>query len=184
MIAPTPLVILDVQDAINQPVWDGKNNPDYLSVIEYLLGKWREHGWPVIHVKHDEATPSSTYHTHGPWNAIQKSVFPRPSEKVVIKHQNCAFIRTDLEKTLVELGAKQFVLVGVVIHNSMDATIRAAKALGYEIILPTDATTSVPVTGRNGRRWDAAEVFQITLAILENEYAVLSSSEEVIARFF
>ncbi|MEM9937980.1 MAG: isochorismatase family protein [Pseudomonadota bacterium] len=184
MTTPTPLVILDVQDAINQPIWDGKNNPDYLSVIENLLGKWREHGWPVIHVKHDEATPSSTYYSDGPWNAIQKSVSPRPSETVVIKYQNCAFIRTDLEKTLVELGAKQFVLVGVVIHNSMDATIRAGKALGYDIILPTDATTAVPVTASDGRHWDAHDVFQITLAILGNEYAALSSSKEIIARFF
>ena len=27
---PVPLVILDVQDAIDRPIWDGKNNPEYL----------------------------------------------------------------------------------------------------------------------------------------------------------
>ena len=31
-----PLIILDVQDAINQPVWDGKNNPSYIDAIERL----------------------------------------------------------------------------------------------------------------------------------------------------
>jgi len=27
-----PLIILDVQDAIDQPVWNGKSHPGYLSV--------------------------------------------------------------------------------------------------------------------------------------------------------
>ena len=181
---PIPLVILDVQDAINQPVWDGKNNPNYIEVIETLLAKWRAEDWPVIHVKHDEATPSSTYHTHGPWNAIQARVAPRPSEPVVVKHQNCAFIDTPLERTLRDLGAETFVLVGVVIHNSMDATIRAGKALGFEIIVPADATTAVPVRGRDGRTWPAEDVFELSLAILGGEYAEVMSSEAVVARLF
>jgi len=184
MPPPTPLIILDVQDAINQPVWNHKNNPDYLSVIEKLLKVWRENKWPVIHVKHDEATPSSTYHTHGPWNAIQKPVAPKPNEPVVIKHQNCAFINTSLGAELSKLGAKSFVLVGVVIHNSMDATIRAGKALGYHIILPKDGTTAAPVTGQDGKIWNADEVFQLSLAILDTEYAEITTSREILARFF
>ena len=184
MSQPTPLIILDVQDAINQPVWDAKNNPDFLSVIETLLKVWRDNEWPVIHVKHDEANPHSTYHTDGPWNAIQHAVAPMGTEPVIVKHQNCAFIHTDLDKTLRGLGATRAVMVGVVIHNSMDATIRAGKALGYEIILPTDATTAVPVKAADGKVWTADEVFALTIAILGGEYAQITSSKEVIARFF
>jgi hypothetical protein len=40
--APPPLIILDVQDAIEQPVWNGKNNPGYLAVIMRLLAHWRK----------------------------------------------------------------------------------------------------------------------------------------------
>lgn len=71
---PTPLVILDVQDAIDRPNWDGKSNPDYLSVIVRLLNHWRSNRWPVVHVKHDEQTPTSSYYVHGPWNSIKKEV--------------------------------------------------------------------------------------------------------------
>lgn len=181
---PVPLIILDVQDAINQPVWDGKNNPNYIDVIETLLAAWRTQGWPVIHVKHDEPTPTSTYHTHGPWNAIQARVAPRAGEAVVSKHQNCAFINTELNCLLTDMGARTCVLVGVVIHNSMDATIRAGKALGYTIILPTDATTAVPVTDPSGRRWNAEDVFQLSLALLGGEYAQLTTARDVLTRYF
>lgn len=49
--SPIPLVILDVQDAIDRPNWDGKNNPEYVVVIQRLLDHWRSNGWPVLYVK-------------------------------------------------------------------------------------------------------------------------------------
>ena len=178
-----PLIILDVQDAINQPIWDGKNNPNYIDAIERLLSAWRARGADVIHVKHDEANPNSSYHTHGPWNGIQARVAPRDHEQVITKHQNCAFIGTDLHSVLQGLGVEQFILTGVVIHNSMDATIRAGKALGYQILLPQDATTAVPVTDQKGKTWPAQDVFDLSLAILGGEYAKITSVEDVLKAF-
>lgn len=175
-----PLVVLDVQDAIDQPVWADKNNPDYVKAIQELLAHWRRNKWPVLHVKHDEATPTSTYHTHGPWNRIKADVAPAGGEPVLIKHQNCAFIDTELDRQLKALGAESFVLTGVVIHNSMDATIRTGKALGYHIILPKDATTAVSVTGPDGRLFDAQTVYDLTLAILGQEYAEVTDSQSLI----
>ena len=177
-----PLIILDVQDAIDRPVWDGKSHPDYLSAIQRLLEHWRSNGWPVLHVKHDEKNPASSYHVHGPWNGIKKEVAPAEGEAVIIKHQNCAFIGTRLDDILKSMQAKRIVLTGVVIHNSMDATIRAGKALGYEIILPADATTAVPVIGPDGKCWDALTVYELTLAILGSEYAQVMSSDDVVTR--
>jgi nicotinamidase-related amidase len=179
---PIPLVILDVQDAIDRPNWDGKNNPGYLAVIQRLLAHWRRNRWPVLHVKHDEPTPTSSYHTHGPWNAIKKEVAPLTGEPVIVKNQNCAFIGTDLERVLRGMGTGHLVLAGVVVHNSMDATVRAGKALGFSIILPSDATTAVPVVGKDGQSWDAATVHDLTLAILDGEYAEVTTSDDVIAR--
>ena len=177
-----PLIILDVQDVIDQPVWTGKNNPDYVSVIRRLLKHWRAQGWPVIFIKHDEATPTSSYHTQGQWNGIKKDVAPIAGETIIIKEQNCAFTGTDFDRALKDLKVDQFVLTGVVIHNSMDATIRTGKALGYQILLPMDATTAVPVTGHSGKLWSAETVFDLTLGILGSEYAQVTTSEAVMAR--
>ncbi|MCE2892226.1 MAG: isochorismatase family protein [Hyphomonadaceae bacterium] len=181
--APAPLIILDVQDAIDQPVWNGKNNPGYLAAIQRLLAHWRRSSWPVIHIKHDEPTPTSSYHTNGPWNGFKKEVAPISGEAIIIKQQNCAFIGTELDTVLKGMQADRMVLTGVVIHNSMDATVRVGKALGYNIILPSDSTTAVPVVGPDGKFWDAATVQDLTLAILSGEYAEVLTSDDVIARF-
>lgn len=178
--SPIPLIILDVQDAIDRPNWDGKNNPGYLAVIQRLLAAWRTHGWPVLHVKHDEQTPTSTYYAEGPWNGIKTEVAPIAGEPVIIKQQNCAFINTKLHATLQQMQVTRFVLTGVVIHNSMDATVRAGKALGYSITLPSDATTAVPVVGVDGKCWDAATVYELSLAILGGEYAHVMLADEVL----
>ncbi|WP_455925745.1 isochorismatase family protein [Pseudomonas putida] len=177
-----PLIILDVQDAIDQPVWKDKSHPGYLSAIQRLLAHWRANGWPVLHVKHDEATPTSSYYAQGPWNGIKQEVAPIEGEPVIAKQQNCAFIGTELDATLKRMQVKQFVLTGVVVHNSIDATVRAGKALGYDIILPSDTTTAVPVVAANGKAWDATTVHALTLAILDGEYAQVMPSDELIAQ--
>ncbi|MFO2464435.1 isochorismatase family protein [Pseudomonas sp. 15FMM2] len=179
--SPVPLIILDVQDAIDQPVWDGKSNPGYLAAIQCLLAYWRLKGWPVMHIKHDEQAPASTYHVHGPWNGIKREVAPVEGELVIVKQQNCAFIGTELDQVLKGMRVERFVLTGVVIHNSMDATVRAGKALGYHIILPSDSTTAVPVVSADGKSWEAGTVHELTLAILNGEYAEVMTSQEVIA---
>jgi len=178
--SPIPLIILDVQDAIDQPRWKGKSNPGYLETIQRLLQLWRSNGWPVLHVKHDEPTPTSTYHTHGPWNGIKQEVAPVEGEPVITKQQNCAFIGTELDAVLKAMQVTRFVLTGVVVHNSVDATVRAGKALGYSITLPSDATTAVPVTGADGTVWDAGTVHDLTLAILGSEYAEVVLASDVV----
>lgn len=107
---------------------------------------------------------------------------PVEGEVVIIKHENCAFIGTPLDALLKSMQVKRIVLTGVVVHNSMDATIRAGKALGYDIILPADATTAVPVIGPQGTRWDASTVHELTLAILGADYAHVMSSDDVVAQ--
>lgn len=50
---PFALIVLDVQ-AIDRPNWEGKSNPGYLAVIQRLLGHWRLHGSPVIHLRQEQ----------------------------------------------------------------------------------------------------------------------------------
>ncbi|MBV8088427.1 MAG: cysteine hydrolase, partial [Alphaproteobacteria bacterium] len=66
MILPpnTALVIVDVQRAIDDPIWaaDGpRNNPEAEVKIAELLALWRRLGYPLFHVKHDGTFPTSTY---------------------------------------------------------------------------------------------------------------------------
>ncbi|MCK1789055.1 isochorismatase family protein [Pseudomonas sp. TNT19] len=103
-------------------------------------------------------------------------------EIVITQQENCAFIGTELDTVLKRMQVKRLVLTVVVIHNSIDATVRAGKALGYSIVLPSDATTAVPVIAPHGQSWDATTVHELTLPILGDEYADVMSSDEVVAQ--
>lgn len=177
----TALIVLDVQKAIDDPKWASKNNPGYVEKIVDLLTAFRAAKLPVIHIRHDEPNPASTYHKDGPGNALKPEVAPLPGEPVIAKNVNCAFIGTDLEKNLRDQGITRLVFTGVVIHNSMDASIRVAHCLGFDVILPVDTTTAIDVLDAKGVRHDAQTVFDLFAAVLASEYCVLSSSKDVIS---
>jgi nicotinamidase-related amidase len=179
--AQTALIVLDVQKAIDDPKWDSKNNPGYVDVIAKLLAAFRAASLPIIHIRHDEPNPASTYHTDGPGNAFKDEVAPYPGETVIAKTVNCAFVGTGLERHLRERGITRLIFTGVVIHNSMDVSIRVAHALGFEVFLPLDATTAIDVVDQKGVRHGAQTVFDLYAAVLGSEYCVLSTTNDVIA---
>ena len=177
----TALIVLDVQKAIDDPKWDSKNNPGYADVIATLLAEFRAANLPVIHIRHEEANPASTFYARGPGQPFKDEALPLDGETVITKTVNCAFIGTDLEAYLREQGIKRLIFTGVVIHNSMDVSIRAAHCYGFEVFLPTDATSAIDVTDARGRLFDAQTVFDLYATVLASEYCTLTTSAEVIA---
>jgi nicotinamidase-related amidase len=72
------------------------------------------------------------------------------------------------------------VVAGVLLHNSVDATVRMAANLGFETWLVDDATASVDVVDLAGRHWPAEEVHALSLALLSGEYAKVVTTEAVL----
>ncbi|WP_417813680.1 isochorismatase family protein [Thalassospira alkalitolerans] len=179
--ATTALIVLDVQKAIDDPKWNSKNNPGYVDAIVRLLDGFRASNLPVIHVRHQEANPASTFYVNGPGQPFKDEATPVDGETVITKTVNCAFIGTDLEDQLHARGIKRLIFTGVVIHNSMDVSIRAAQCLGFEVYLPLDATTAIDITDANGKRFDAQTVFDLYAAVLASEYCTLTRSKDVIS---
>ncbi|MDV7340406.1 cysteine hydrolase family protein [Terasakiella sp. A23] len=179
--ATTALVIIDVQKAIDEPCWDGKNNPDYQMRVQDLLSIWRVRKWPVFHVKHNEPNPASTYHTDKPTNDFKPETAPLPGEIVIEKEVNCAFIKTSLGSQLRTEGCDKIVFCGVVTHNSIDATVRHASCLGFLTYVVSDACTAVPVVDKAGKRWEAEDVHNLYLGVLDGEYADVITMQDVFA---
>lgn len=177
----TALIVLDVQKAIDDPRWNSKNNPGYANVIAKLLAEFRAANLPVIHIRHEEANPASSFYINGPGQPFKDEAQPIDGETVIAKRQNCAFVGTSLEKHLLEHGIKRLIFTGVVIHNSMDVTIRMAHCLGFENWLPLDATTAIDVTDTHGKRFDAQTVFDLYAAVLASEYSKLTTSDDIIS---
>ena len=72
-------------------------------------------------------------------------------------------------------------ICGVLLANSVEATVRVAANLGFAIRLPGDACWSCDKLDLTGRLWPAEDVHQLTLALLDGEYAEVTTVEEILA---
>ena len=79
-----------------------------------------------------------------------------------------------------ELQIRSLVVGGVLLENSVDATVRMAANLGFEVIVAEDAVASIDRTDLQGRVWSAEDVHALTLAVLQGEYAQVQNTETVI----
>lgn len=174
------LLVVDVQDAIDDPVWGRRGQPDMENHIATMLAAWRDRRLPVVHIRHDSTDGSSPYRPGQAGNQIKKIVAPETGEPVVDKRTNSAFIGTDLMDVLEELQAGQLVITGALLENSVDATVRMANGLGFEVVIAQDAVASIDRTDYNGRHWPAEDVLSLSLAILGQDYAKISDSKSII----
>jgi nicotinamidase-related amidase len=174
------LVIVDFQKAIDDPKWGRRNNPSAEARTAALLHAWRASGRPVVHVQHLSREPDSPYRPGQPGCDFKEALRPGPGEILVQKQTNNAFIDTGLEASLRDGEVTTVVVAGVLLHNSVDATVRMAANLGFETWLVDDATASVDVVDLAGRHWPAEEVHALSLALLSGEYAKVVTTEAVL----
>jgi nicotinamidase-related amidase len=70
----------------------------------------------------------------------------------------------------------------VLLANSVEATVRVGANLGFSIRLPADACWSCDKRDLTGRLWPAEDVHQLTLALLQGEYAAVTTADEILGR--
>ncbi|RCS24828.1 cysteine hydrolase [Phyllobacterium salinisoli] len=180
MTATQALIVIDVQNAIDDPKWGRRGQHGAEAAIARLLAAWRERRLPVIHIRHDSIDPASPYRPGTSGNDFKAEAAPQPGEPVVDKRTNNAFIGTDLTDVLDELQIGSLVITGVLLENSVDATVRMAANLGFEVTIAGDAVASIDRKDHSGRVWTAEEVHALTLSILDGEYARISNSKAII----
>ena len=79
---------------------------------------------------------------HGTWGGEIRSEFaPHPGEIVVQEHWCLSgFANTDLDLQLKRHGIQQLIVIGLIAHTCVEATVRFAAELGYEVTVVKDAT--------------------------------------------
>ena len=174
------LIIVDVQEGFDDPVWGERNNPQAETNIERLLDVWRRTGRPIFHVKHDSPNPHSPLHPSSPGNAIKALVRPLDDEPLLRKSVNSAFIGTDLEQRLHDVGVKTVILTGMTTNHCVETTARMAANLGFETYFVYDATATFDRTGPDGRRYSADEVGAMTLVNLQGEFATIVTTDSIL----
>jgi nicotinamidase-related amidase len=169
--ANTALLIIDVQKAIDDPVWSKvgpRNNPD------------AEHNIARFHVRHDSVKPISPYRPDQPGNAFKDEARPAEGEAVISKTTNNAFIGTDLEQRLRRAGIDTLVFAGVITNNSVEATVRMAGNLGFKTYLIEDATFTFARRDYRGVLRSADDVHAMSLANMDGEYCKVVATDDLL----
>ena len=182
--AEATLLLIDLQEAIDHPKWavDGpRNNPDAEATVARLLAHWREHGRPIIHIRHDSREAASPYRPGQPGNRFKPAATPRDGETVIGKGTTNAFIGTGLEARLRAARCPALVVAGVITNNSVESTVRMAGDLGFAAYLVADGCFTF--AGRDGRGvlHDAETLHAISLANLDGEFCRVVSAAQVLA---
>ena len=80
---------------------------------------------------------------HGTWGGeIRHEFEPRPGDIVAQEHWcSSGFANTDLDLLLKKHGIHKLIVIGLIAHTCVEATVRFAVELGYEVTMVKDATT-------------------------------------------
>ena len=78
----------------------------------------------------------------GTWGGeIRSELTPRPGEIVAQEHWcSSGFANTDLDLLLKKHGIHKLIVMGLIAHTCVEATVRIAAELGYDVTVIKDAT--------------------------------------------
>jgi nicotinamidase-related amidase len=175
------LIIIDVQEGLDDPVWGVRNNPGAEENMGRLLEVWRRTGRPIFHIQHDSRNPHSPLRPELPGNAIKAVVSPREGEPLLRKTVNSAFIGTNLEGRLRDAAVDTVVIVGLTANHCVETSTRMAGNLGFETYFVSDATAAFGLTGPDGTWHSADEVLSMTLGNLHGEFATVVTTDDVLS---
>lgn len=79
---------------------------------------------------------------YGTWGGEFRAEFVPNSGEVVASEHWCSsgFANTDLDLQLKKRGIHQLIVIGLIAHTCIEATVRYAAELGYEVTVVRDAT--------------------------------------------
>jgi nicotinamidase-related amidase len=149
--ADAVLIIVDAQDAIGGDAAEAERN------IAALVAAWRAEGLPLAHVGRQPAA----------------HLAPLDGEIVVAGDATSAFVGSDLEARLDEVGATTLVLCGALATHALEASARHAGDLGYQVFVVADACRAADAVDLRGRVWPAEDVRALSLARLQGATATV-----------
>lgn len=179
--ANAALIVIDVQQAFNDPSWGRRNNPQAEANIAALLAAWRQSGRPLFHIYHASTEPASLLRPERAGFAVKPEAAPLPGEPVIVKQVNSAFIGTDLEQRLRAAGIGNLVMVGLTTDHCVSTSTRMAGNLGFTTSIVSDATATFERSGPDGRHYSAEQMHDTALASLNGEFAAVVTTAQTLA---
>lgn len=144
LAANAALLVIDVQKGFDDAsFWGPRNNPAAEANIASLMDAWQESGRPVVIVQHSSRAAGSVLAPDRPGHALKDFVAERAGRAAlhVTKTVNSSFYGTpDLAEWLTAQGIGQLVVAGIQTNMCVETTARMAGNLGYDVLVPLDAT--------------------------------------------
>lgn len=174
----TGLLIIDIQnDYFEGGTMTLVGSEEASENAKLILERFRAQGLPVIHIQHIATRPSATFFQPNTTGAeIHENVMPIDGEKLIVKHYPNSFRETELLEYLKSKNITNLVVCGMMTHMCVDATVRAAKDFGFDIVLIGDAcaTRDLKISDQEVKANDVHNSF---LAALNSAYAKVISTE-------
>ncbi|KAI0415618.1 isochorismatase [Xylaria grammica] len=192
----TALLLIDIQQGFNDPSYTGRSTPNFEANIAKLLAAFRAaKNSHVIHISHHSLSETSPLHPSHPGVQFMDYATPQQGEIIRSKNVNSAFIGTDLESVIRDLGIERLVIVGLTTGHCVSTSTRMAANLrvvdhphggvasGHnpsgEIIVVSDATAMYNWS-YGGKTYDGDTLHAMNLATLGGEFCELRNTEEVL----
>ena len=178
----TALIVVDVQKGFDdEGYWGPRNNPSCESNIAALLEAWREHGWPVVYVRHDSLEPASPLRAGAPGNGFKDVLVGEP-DLLVTKSVHSAFYgEPDLHTWLQTHHISSVAVCGIQTNLCCESTARMAGDLGYEMLFVPDATHTFDLKAADGTVLRARELSRASTVLLGSAFGTVVYTSELVA---
>ena len=166
----TALVVVDVQKGFDDAQWGERNNPDCERNVGRLIAAWRDHGWPVVFVRHDSTSIGSPLAPATQGNEFKDVITGKP-DLLVTKSVHSAFHGShDLGAWLTEHGVAGIAVCGIQTNMCCETTARDGSDLGFEMLFVLDATHTFDIVGANHQVYRAREITRYTALTLGADF--------------
>jgi nicotinamidase-related amidase len=176
----TALLLIDLQQGFDNPVWGQRNNPEAERQIVQILAAWRRRQRPILHVQHLSTLPTSPLRPGQAGCEFKPEVQPFPNEPTIQKTVNSAFIGTNLEAELRQRQISSLVVAGLTTDHCVSTSTRMAANLGFPVWLVSDATATFDRISPTGKHYSAAEMHDTALTSLQGEFATIVTTAELL----
>ncbi|EJM92300.1 nicotinamidase-like amidase [Pseudomonas sp. GM74] len=137
----TALLIIDVQQALCSGEYECFEIGRVINTINDLSARARKTGVPVVLIQHEESG-SPLAHGAAGWQ-LAEGLETSPKDHRVRKTTGDSFYQTNLQKLLPKEDFECLVICGLQTDYCVNATVRQALKLGYDVVLAGDAHSTV-----------------------------------------
>lgn len=179
--ASTALLLIDVQ---KEYILEGRplfiaDAPRVIDRLAKALALWHRHGWPVVHIHHEEAADAKLFAKGSTAQQPHRALVIRPEDGLIVKSRPGAFYDTDLEKLLRGKNANAVLIGGFMTHPCCDSTAREAAARGFQVYFPTDGTSAPPLPNRGFGALTSSQVKAQVFTVMQS-FATVAPLEELL----